>query len=131
VISGSIKGVEIACEQLKAAGAKRALRLPVGGAFHSPLMMHAEEELIRAIEAATFNHPVCPIYQNVVAKAVTRPEEIKMNLIHQLTGAVKWTQSIQAMIADGATQFTEVGPGRVLQGLVQKINKDMIIEGFQ
>ena len=129
VISGSIKGIEIACEQMKAAGAKRALVLPVGGAFHSPLMLPAKEELASAIGAATFNTPSCPVYQNVVAKAVTDPAEIKQNLIDQLTGAVRWTQSVQAMIADGATLFTEVGPGKVLQGLVQKINKEMMVEG--
>lgn len=129
VISGSRAGVDKACELMKSAGAKRALLLPVGGAFHSPLMMHAEEELIAAIEKVTFHQPNCYVYQNVVAKAVFRPEEIKMNLIHQLTGPVKWTQSVQAMIADGATKFTEVGPGKVLQGLVQKINKEMIVEG--
>ena len=129
VISSSLKGIEIACEQLKNAGAKRALVLPVGGAFHSPLMMHAEEELIAAIEKANFYQPVCPVYQNVAAKAVIRPEEIKMNLIHQLTGPVRWTQSVQSMIADGATRFTEAGPGKVLQGLVLKINKEMQVEG--
>jgi len=129
VISGSIKGIEIACERMKAAGAKRALVLPVGGAFHSPLMLPAKEELAAAIEATTFNPPSCPVYQNVVAKAVTDPAEIKKNLIDQLTGAVRWTQTVQAMIADGATQFTEVGPGKVLQGLVQKINKEMQVNG--
>lgn len=129
VISGSLKGIEIACEKLKAAGAKRALPLPVGGAFHSPLMIHAEEELINAIEKATFHHPVCPVYQNVVAKAVTRPQEIKMNLIHQLTGPVRWTQCVQAMVADGATQFTESGPGKVLQGLIAKIHKEAVTNG--
>lgn len=129
VISGSLKGIEIACEKMKAAGAKRALPLPVGGAFHSPLMIHAEEELINAIEKATFHHPVCPVYQNVVAKAVTRPQEIKMNLIHQLTGPVRWTQCVQAMVADGATQFTESGPGKVLQGLIAKIHKEAVTNG--
>ncbi len=129
VISGSIIGIEIACEQMKAAGAKRALVLPVGGAFHSPLMLPAKEELAAAIEATTFNTPSCPVYQNVVAKAVTDAAEIKNNLIEQLTGAVRWTQSVQAMIADGATHFTEVGPGKVLQGLVQKINKEMVVDG--
>jgi len=129
VISGSIKGIEIACEQMKAAGAKRALVLPVGGAFHSPLMLPAKEELAAAIEAAVFNIPSCPVYQNVVAKAITDPTLIKQNLIEQLTGAVRWTQSIQAMIADGATHFTEAGPGKVLQGLVLKINKEMIVDG--
>lgn len=129
VISGSLKGIEIACERMKAAGAKRALVLPVGGAFHSPLMLPAKEELAAAINAATFNTPVCPVYQNVVAKAVTDAAAIKNNLIDQLTGAVRWTQSVQAMIADGATHFTEVGPGKVLQGLVQKINKEMVVDG--
>jgi [acyl-carrier-protein] S-malonyltransferase len=129
VISGSIKGIELACEAMKAAGAKRALVLPVGGAFHSPLMLPAKEELAAAIEATTFSNPICPAYQNVVAKAVTDATEIKQNLINQLTGAVKWTQSVQAMIADGARHFTEFGPGKVLQGLVQKINKEMIVEG--
>ncbi|MFN8243969.1 MAG: ACP S-malonyltransferase [Ferruginibacter sp.] len=129
VISGSIKGVEIACEQLKAAGARRALILPVGGAFHSPLMLPAKEELAAAIENTVFATPSCPVYQNVVARAVTNPAEIKKNLVDQLTGAVRWTQSVEAMITDGATRFTEAGPGKVLQGLVQKINKEMAVEG--
>jgi [acyl-carrier-protein] S-malonyltransferase len=129
VISGSIKGIEIACERMKVAGAKRALVLPVGGAFHSPLMLPAKEELAAAIEATTFYQPTCPVYQNVIAKAVTDTTEIKKNLIEQLTGAVRWTQSVQSMIANGATQFTEVGPGKVLQGLVQKINKEMLVDG--
>jgi [acyl-carrier-protein] S-malonyltransferase len=129
VISGSLKGVETACEQLKAAGAKRALILPVGGAFHSPLMKSAEEELAKAIHETTFHTPICPVYQNVVAKAVTDPIEIKTNLIAQLTGSVKWAQCVQAMIADGATQFTECGPGKVLQGLVLKIHKEMQVSG--
>lgn len=129
VISGSLKGIEIACQKMKEAGAKRALVLPVGGAFHSPLMLPAKEELAAAIEATTFNSPACPVYQNVVAKAVIDPLEIKQNLIEQLTGAVKWTQSIQAMVADGATHFTEVGPGKVLQGLVSKINKEAVTDG--
>jgi len=129
VISGSIKGIEIACEQMKAAGAKRALVLPVGGAFHSPLMNPAKIELAAAIEATTFNTPICPVYQNVVAAAVTNPAEIKQNLIAQLTGAVKWTQTVQAMVADGATHFTEVGPGKVLQGLVQKVHKEAVVDG--
>lgn len=129
VISGTIKGIDIACEKMKAAGARRALVLPVGGAFHSPLMMPAKEELAAAIDATHFNDPVCPVYQNVVAKAVTDAAEIKRNLIDQLTGAVRWTQSVEAMIADGATNFTEAGPGKVLQGLVQKINKEMICDG--
>lgn len=129
VISGTIKGIDIACERMKAAGAKRALVLPVGGAFHSPLMMPAKEELAAAIDATHFNHPSCPVYQNVVARAVTDAAEIKRNLIDQLTGAVKWTQSVQAMIAGGAKQFTEAGPGKVLQGLVLKINKEMQVDG--
>ena len=129
VISGSVKGIEIACEQMKAAGAKRALVLPVGGAFHSPLMDPAKLELAAAIEATTFNTPICPVYQNLVAAAVTDPSQIKANLIAQLTGAVKWTQTVNAMVADGATHFTEVGPGKVLQGLVQKINKDAVVAG--
>lgn len=129
VISGSLKGIEIACEKMKAAGAKRALVLPVGGAFHSPLMLPAKEELAAAIESTHFNNPICPVYQNVVARAVSDASVIKQNLIAQLTGAVKWTQSVQAMHADGATQFTEVGPGKVLQGLVQKIVKDVTVNG--
>ena len=129
VISGTVKGIEIACVQMKAAGAKRALVLPVGGAFHSPLMLPAKEELTAAIEATLFNTASCPVYQNVAAKAVTDPVAIKQNLINQLTGAVRWTQSVQAMIADGATHFTEFGPGKVLQGLVLKINKEMVVDG--
>ncbi|HNU13971.1 MAG TPA: ACP S-malonyltransferase [Chitinophagaceae bacterium] len=129
VISGTKKGIDIACERMKAAGAKRALVLPVGGAFHSPLMLPAKEELQAAILATKFHVPTCAIYQNVVAKAVMNNEEIKQNLIDQLTGAVRWTQSVQAMIADGATKFTEAGPGKVLQGLVMKINKEMQVDG--
>jgi [acyl-carrier-protein] S-malonyltransferase len=129
VISGSMKGIEIACERMKAAGAKRALVLPVGGAFHSPLMLPAKEELAAAIEATHFNEPSCPVYQNVVAKAVSDAASIKKNLIDQLTGAVRWTQSVEAMIADGASRFTECGPGKVLQGLVMKINKEMTADG--
>jgi [acyl-carrier-protein] S-malonyltransferase len=129
VISGSVKGIEIACEQMKAAGAKRALVLPVGGAFHSPLMEPAKIELAAAIEATIFNNPICPVYQNVTASAVTDPAQIKANLIAQLTGAVKWTQSVEAMVADGATHFTEFGPGKVLQGLVQKVYKEAIVNG--
>jgi len=129
VISGSHKGIEIACERMKAAGAKRALVLPVGGAFHSPLMLPAKQELAAAIEATKFHNPTCAVYQNVVAKAVMDQEEIKQNLIDQLTGAVRWTQSVQAMIADGASKFTECGPGKVLQGLVLKINKEMQVDG--
>jgi len=131
VISGSIKGIEIACEQMKAAGAKRALVLPVGGAFHSPLMNPAKIELAAAIEATHFNNPICPVYQNVVATAVTDPAQIKQNLIAQLTGAVKWTQTVQAMVTDGATHLTEVGPGKVLQGLVQKVFKEAVVSGVQ
>lgn len=125
VISGELKAVETACEKMKEAGAKRALLLPVGGAFHSPMMEPAREKLAAAIEATTFNTPSCPVYQNVTASAVSDPTEIKKNLISQLTGAVKWTQSVQQMIADGATSFTEVGPGKVLVGLVNKINKEV------
>ncbi len=129
VISGSIKGIEEACVQLKAAGAKRALVLPVGGAFHSPLMEPARQQLRAAIEATNFHQPSCAVYQNVVAKGVVNREEMKQNLIDQLTGAVRWTQCVQAMIGDGASRFTEVGPGKVLQGLVQKINKEVTTEG--
>ena len=129
VISGSINAVQVACEKLKEAGAKRAMLLPVGGAFHSPLMLPAKEELAGAIESVKFHVPTCPIYQNVAAKAVTRPDDIKTNLIDQLTGPVKWTQLVKAMIADGATKFTEVGPGKVLQGLVLKIDKTMEVNG--
>jgi len=129
VISGTIKGIDIACEKMKAAGAKRALVLPVGGAFHSPLMEPAKEELQAAIESTRFHKPVCHIYQNVVAKAVIDNEEIKKNLIDQLTDAVRWTQSVQAMIADGASQFTEIGPGKVLQGLILKIDKSVTVNG--
>ncbi len=129
VISGSVKGVELACEKMKEAGAKRALLLPVGGAFHSPLMLPAKEELKAAIESTSFHQPTCAVYQNVVAKAVIDKEEIKQNLIDQLTGAVRWTQSVQAMIANGASKFTEVGPGKVLQGLILKIDKKAIADG--
>ena len=129
VISGTIKGIEIACERMKAAGAKRALVLPVGGAFHSPLMLPAKEELAAAIASTKFHNPTCAVYQNVVAKAVMDKDEIKQNLVEQLTGAVRWTQSVQAMIADGASRFTECGPGKVLQGLVQKIDKTREVNG--
>lgn len=125
VISGSTEGVNIACEKLKAAGAKRALILPVGGAFHSPLMEPARIELEAAINATAFHTPVCPVYQNVTANAVSDPEAIKKNLVAQLTAPVRWTQTVEQMIADGATSFTEVGPGKVLQGLVKKVNKDI------
>lgn len=131
VISGSLKGIEIACEKMKAAGAKRALVLPVGGAFHSPLMIPAKEELAAAINNTEFASPICPVYQNVVAKAVSDPSSIKENLIAQLTGPVRWTQIVEAMKADGATHFTECGPGKVLQGLVAKIYKEAITDGVQ
>jgi len=125
VISGAYEAVEQACETLKAAGAKRALILPVGGAFHSALMKPAEEELAKAIGEITFQKPLCPIYQNVSTTAVIDPEAIKQNLIAQLTAPVKWTQSVQQMIQDGATTFVELAPGKVLQGLVKKINKEV------
>lgn len=124
VISGETSAVEKACEAMKAAGAKRALILPVGGAFHSPMMEPAREELATAIENTIFSKPLCPVYQNVTAAAVSDPAEIKKNLITQLTAPVRWTQSVQQMIADGATSFTEVGPGKVLIGLVGKIDKN-------
>lgn len=128
VISGEVAAVEAACEALKEAGARRALMLPVGGAFHSPLMEPAREQLANAIENTTFANPICPIYQNVSTTAVLDPEQIKANLIAQLTAPVKWTQSIQNMIADGASSFTEVGPGNVLQGLVKKVDRQMTTE---
>lgn len=124
VISGSITAVEAACAKLTEAGARRALILPVGGAFHSPLMAPAQEELGRAIEATNFAQPICPVYQNVTAAAVEDPAAIKRNLLAQLTAPVRWTQSVQQMIQDGATHFIEVGPGNVLQGLVKKINRE-------
>ena len=127
VISGELKAVETACEKMKEAGAKRALVLPVGGAFHSVLMKPAEEELAAAIEQTTFHKPLCPVYQNVTTTAVSNEANIKKNLIKQLTAPVKWTQSVQQMIADGATEFIEVGPGKVLQGLVKKINKEAVV----
>jgi [acyl-carrier-protein] S-malonyltransferase len=126
VISGSVAGINIACELMKAAGAKRALVLPVGGAFHSPLMKPASVELEEAILSTNFSAPVCPIYQNVPAKAVTDINEIKNNLIAQLTAPVRWTQSVQSMVTDGATEFIECGPGNVLQGLVKKTQKDAV-----
>jgi [acyl-carrier-protein] S-malonyltransferase len=125
VISGEFTAVEKACEAMKAAGAKRALLLPVGGAFHSPMMEPAREELAAAIEATTFNTPSCPVYQNVTASAVSSADEIKKNLIIQLTAPVRWTQSVQQMVKDGASSFTEVGPGKVLVGLVNKIEKEV------
>jgi len=129
VISGEIKAVEKACEVLTEKGARRALLLPVGGAFHSPMMEPAREELAAAIEATEFGEPTCAVYQNVVAKAVTNPNEIKENLIAQLTAPVKWTQCVQAMIADGGTEFIEVGPGKVLQGLMRKIDRSVAASG--
>ncbi len=129
VISGTIKGVEVACNALKAAGAKRAVVLPVGGAFHSPLMEPAKEELRQAIQSTKFNQPNCAVYQNVVAKGVIDKDQIKQNLTDQLTSAVRWTQCVQAMIVDRASKFIEVGPGKVLQGLIQKINKNVQTEG--
>ncbi|MEO6683346.1 MAG: ACP S-malonyltransferase, partial [Ginsengibacter sp.] len=125
VISGSNRGIEEACILLKEAGAKRALVLPVGGAFHSPLMQPAKEELSEAIQKTTFRVPFCPVYQNVVAKAVIDPEEIKANLNAQLTGPVMWTQTVHQMIEDGVDEFTECGPGKVLQGLIGKINREV------
>jgi [acyl-carrier-protein] S-malonyltransferase len=129
VISGTMLGIEKACERMKAAGAKRALVLPVGGAFHSPCMEPARAELAQAIENTVFSTPACPVYQNVTAQAVTDPVQIKQNLIAQLTGAVRWTQSVQQMATDGASQFTECGPGKVLQGLVGKIVKEVSVSG--
>ncbi len=125
VISGVFPAVEAACEKMKEAGAKRALLLPVGGAFHSPMMEPAREELAAAIENTVFHKPICPVYQNVTATAVVDPLEIKKNLVAQLTAPVKWTQTVKQMLADGATSFTEVGPGKVLQGLVKKVDKDV------
>lgn len=131
VISGSNKGIEIACEKLKAAGAKRALPLKVGGAFHSPLMEPAREELAKAIRETKFSTPICPVYQNVNAQPFTDPEAIKENLIAQLTASVRWTQTVQHMIADGATSFLEIGPGKVLQGLIKKVDPNAEAEGIQ
>jgi [acyl-carrier-protein] S-malonyltransferase len=130
VISGSIKGVTEACERLKAAGAKRALLLQVGGAFHSPLMDPAKEELQEAIAATGFSNPTCPVYQNVDAHPYIDPHMIKQNLINQLTAPVRWTQTVQKMVENGATQFTEIGPGNVLQGLVKKIAKEVATAGI-
>jgi [acyl-carrier-protein] S-malonyltransferase len=129
VISGEIEAINTACEKLKEAGAKRALVLPVGGAFHSPMMEPAREELAKAIENTTLSSPSCPIYQNVTATAITDATEIKKNLILQLTAPVRWTQSIQQMITDGGTLFTEVGPGKVLQGLMRKIDRSVAADG--
>jgi [acyl-carrier-protein] S-malonyltransferase len=130
VISGSINGINAACEQMKAAGAKRALVLQVGGAFHSPLMQPAREELQAAIEATHFGTPICAVYQNVDAKPYTEASSIKQNLINQLTAPVRWTQTVQNMVANGAERFTEVGPGTVLQGLVKKIAKEVSADGI-
>lgn len=131
VISGSNEGIDLACEQLLAAGAKRAMKLSVGGAFHSPLMEPARQELAAAIEKTSFAAPVCPIYQNVNAKPQTDPDIIKANLVDQLTSPVRWTQSVLAMVADGADAFTELGPGAVLQGLIKKISKEVATDGMQ
>lgn len=131
VISGEIEAIDAACEKLLAAGAKRALKLKVGGAFHSPCMEPARAELAEAIANTTFSTPTCPVYQNVDAKPHTNPEEIKANLIAQLTAPVRWTQTVQNMIADGATEFIELGPGKVLQGLVAKINREVAVSGMQ
>ena len=131
VISGEEPAIDAACEQLLAAGAKRALKLKVGGAFHSPCMEPARAELAEAIENTNFSTPVCPIYQNVDAKPHTNPEEIKANLVAQLTAPVRWTQSVQNMVADGATEFVELGPGKVLQGLVAKISREVTTSGMQ
>lgn len=131
VISGTIEGIDKACEKLLEAGAKRALKLKVGGAFHSPLMQPAQEELAEAIEKAEVKTPICPVYQNVDGKPHTDPKEIKENLVKQLTAPVRWTQDVEAMIADGADEFIELGPGNVLQGLVKKINRAVATSGKQ
>jgi len=130
-ISGTMEGIDAACEKMLAAGAKRAMKLKVGGAFHSPLMQPAQEELAEAIAEAEFSTPVCPVYQNVDGKPHTDPEEIKANLIKQLTAPVRWTYDVEAMIADGADEFIELGPGAVLQGLVKKINRGVATSGKQ
>lgn len=129
VISGSMEGIDIALEKLSAAGAKRAIKLSVGGAFHSPLMEPARVELEKAINETNFSYPVCPVYQNVNAKAVSEPAEIKKNLVAQLTAPVRWTDTVKNMIADGASSFTEVGPGNVLQGLIKKVDRNMTVQG--
>lgn len=131
VISGEIEAINIACEKLKDAGAKRALVLPVGGAFHSPLMDPAREELAEVINATEFNEPICPVYQNVNAQPVKNPEIIKQNLISQLTAPVKWTQTVKNMLSDGASSFTEMGPGKTLQGLVKKVDRQTETMGIQ
>ena len=130
VISGHVEAIGEACEQLKAAGAKRALPLKVGGAFHSPLMQPAKDELQAAIEKTQFQTPKCPVYRNVDGKPHTDPAEIKSNLIAQLTSSVRWTQCVQSMIADGATDFTECGPGKALQGMISKISKEVTAHGI-
>jgi len=130
VISGSIKGIEIAIEKFKELGAKRAIQLQVNGAFHSPFMMPAQKELQTAINSTPFKTPICPVYQNATSKPSSNPEEIKINLINQLTAPVLWTQSVKNMVADGAIDFVELGPGKVLQGLVKKIHKDANVDGF-
>ncbi len=130
VISGSLKGIDLAVEKCKEAGAKRALKLPVGGAFHSPLMEPARKELADAIESTIFHKPICPVYQNVNAQATDEPEMIRKNLVEQLTSPVKWTQTIKNMMEDGASLFTELGPGKVLQGLIKKIDKTAMVKGF-
>ncbi len=130
VISGSIKGIEVACEKLKEAGARRALPLKVGGAFHSPLMDPAKQELAAAIESTNFNQPICPVFQNVSTKGETNPTVIKENLVSQLTSPVKWNQSVQQMVKDGATEFVELGPGNVLQGLIKKIHREAEVSGM-
>jgi [acyl-carrier-protein] S-malonyltransferase len=130
VISGNVEAINVACEKMKEAGAKRALPLPVSGAFHSPLMQPAKDELQVAIEQVTFNIPKCPVYQNVDAKPHTNPEEIKSNLIAQLTGSVRWTATIQNMIADGANDFTECGPGKALQGMIGRIDRNVAAHGI-
>jgi len=131
VISGNKEAVERACEVIKEAGAKRAIMLPVGGAFHSPLMQNAKDELEAAIKATTFHKPICPVYQNVDGKAHTEPEEIKQNLVAQLTAPVLWTKEVQAMVEAGATEFVECGPGRALQGMIVKISKDVTVSGIE
>ena len=130
VISGDVEAVGAACEKMKEAGAKRALPLKVGGAFHSPLMQPAQEELQEAIEKTHFNAPKCPVYQNVDAKPHTDPAEIKQNLIAQLTSSVRWTASVQQMIADGATDFTECGPGKALEGMIGRIDRNVAVHGI-
>ena len=131
MISGTVDGITSSCKALKEIGARRAMVLPVGGAFHSPLMEPARSELANAIDATNFSTPMCPIYQNTNARAVTDPFEIQKNLIAQLTAPVKWTQSINEMISDGVTDFIEVGPGKILQGLVRKISSDVAVFGAE